>query len=150
MAAGSERFVPNDLFLDSRCNANTRGEHHRADRPEHGRQEHVSAAGGADRDHGADGLICSGACRAPWDCRPRLHAHWRKRQRGPRTLYIHGRDDGDGRDSAHGDGALLDPVRRSRARHFHLRRTGHRLGRRRVSACATCEPRLCLPRTISS
>ena len=57
LAAGSERFVPNELFLDAATS-----QHRGADRPEHGRQEHVSAAGGADRDHGADGIVCS---RAP-------------------------------------------------------------------------------------
>ena len=34
LAAGSERFVPNDLFLDASTT-----QHHGADRPEHGRQK---------------------------------------------------------------------------------------------------------------
>ena len=56
------RFIPNDLYL----NDSTRPDrhHHRA---QHGRQVHLSAAGRADRDPGADGLVRAGrigaACR---------------------------------------------------------------------------------------
>jgi DNA mismatch repair protein MutS len=111
-----ERALRPERSVSGRLHAQHRG----ADRSEHGRQEHLSAPGGANRDHGADGLVRPRASRAIGHCRPRLHPHWRKRQRGAWPFDIHGRDDGDGRDSAHGNGALLDPVRRSRTRHLHL------------------------------
>ena len=42
-----DRFVPNDLFLNS-----TTQRHHGADRPQHGRKIHLPATSGAHRDHG--------------------------------------------------------------------------------------------------
>ena len=65
LAAGSERFVPNDLFLNSHRKKRN-AEHHCADRTEHGRQEHLSAASGADRDHGADGLVSFRRALCAW------------------------------------------------------------------------------------
>ena len=49
------RFIPNDLYLER---ATEPDRHHH--RPEHGRQVHLPAAGGADRDPGADGLVRAG------------------------------------------------------------------------------------------
>ncbi len=56
------RFIPNDLYLNDR-DRSYRAHH----RPQHGRQIDLPAAGRADRDPGADGLVCAGrigaACR---------------------------------------------------------------------------------------
>ena len=58
--ADAGRFIPNDLYLNIRTEPDRR--HHR---PQHGRQIDVSAAGGADRDSGADGLA---SCRRSRRC----------------------------------------------------------------------------------
>ncbi len=103
--------------------------HHR---PQHGRQIYLSATGGADRADGADGIVRSGAFGAAGAGGSHLHPHRRVRQSGARPLHLHGRDDGDGGDPQHCDGALADPARRGRTRHRNLRRPGDRLGGHRV------------------
>ena len=60
MRRGNDRFVPNDLFL----NSSTHNIVLVLDWSEYGRQEHLSAAGGSDRDHGANGIVRSGTLGA--------------------------------------------------------------------------------------
>ncbi len=122
-----DRFVPNDLFLNATTHSDP--DHHR---PEHGRQVHLPAAGGADRADGADGLVRSRALGAAGSGGPHLHPHRRSRQPGARPLDLHGRDDGDRRDPQHRDAALAHPARRGRTRHRDLRWPGHRVGGHRV------------------
>ena len=101
MAGGSERFVPNDLYLN--------GTTHNImllTGPNMGGKSTYLAADGADRNSGADGIVCSGAVGTIEHCRPRVYAHWGERQSGARAVDVHGRDDGDGSDPAHGDGAV--------------------------------------------
>ena len=92
------RFIANDIYLS----ATEDGPEPAADyRPEHGRQEHLSAPGrdaGAD---GADGQLCSGGEPALRLGRSHLHAHRRQRQRGARPLHLYGGDDGDGHHPEH-------------------------------------------------
>ncbi len=91
--------------------------HHR---PQYGRQVHLSAAGGADCPDGADGIVRAGAVSALGTGGPHLHSHRRVRQSCSRALDLHGRDDGDRRDSEHRDGALAHPAGRSGPRHRDL------------------------------
>ena len=106
LAGGSERFVPNDLYLNA-----THPQHFAADWAQHGWQVDLPAADGADRDSGADGIVCSGKIGTDERGRSRVHAHWGERQPGAGPVDVHGRDDGDGGDSAYGDGAVVDSAR---------------------------------------
>ena len=91
MLAGE--FVPNDLELTGDA---PNPDHHR---PQHGRQIDLSAAGGADRAHGADRQLRARP-RRPSGSRSRLHAGRRQRQSAPRRVHLHGRDERDGADPA--------------------------------------------------
>ena len=51
---------------------------------------------------------------------PHLHPHRRQRQSGPRTLHLHGGDDGDRRHPQHRYSALAGPAGRSGTRNRHL------------------------------
>ncbi len=82
--------------------------HHRA---EHGRQVHLSQAGGAHCRDGADGLLRARRVGAAAGARPRVHPHRRVGQPGARPLDLHGGDDRDGRHPQHGDGAQPDCAR---------------------------------------
>ena len=83
LSGGSERFVPNDLFLNSTTHTvlvltgpNMGG------KSTYLRQ---AALGG---DSGADGIVRSGAFRPPWHRRPRVHPHWGERQSGARPIDL--------------------------------------------------------------
>ena len=125
-----DRFVPNDLFLNSTTNAilvltgpNMGG------KSTYLRQAALTVI-----------LAQMGSFVPARSARlgtggSRLHPHRRQRQPGPRTFHVHGRDDGDRRHPAHRHSAVADPARRSRPRHLHLRRPGHRLGGGRIHSC---------------
>jgi len=63
-------------------------------------------AGGADRGHGADGSFVP-ARSVRMSIVDRVFTRIGASDNVPESLDVHGRDDGDGCDSAHGDGALL-------------------------------------------
>ena len=64
-------------------------------RPQHGRQEHLSAAERADRDPGADRLLRAGRRGAHRRGRPAVQPGRRRRRSGARPLDLHGRDGRD-------------------------------------------------------
>ena len=106
------RFIANDLYLCARDESAPKSESAAArrhaepaagDRAEHGRQEHVSAAGGDAGADGADGQLCAGGEHAVRAGRSDLYAHRRQRQCGAGAVDLHGGDDGDGDDSEYGD-----------------------------------------------
>ena len=103
-------------------------------RPEHGGEEHDPATDRPDRADGADGQLRPGFAGTDRDRRPRVHARRRERQPRARAKHFHGGDVGDERHPAHGDGAEPRPARRNRARHQHVGRREHRVGRERAPA----------------
>ena len=122
-------------------------DHHRA---EHGRQVHVPAAGGADRDPGADGVVRAGGIGRAADDRPHLHAHRRVRQPGARALDVHGGDDRDGGDSEYRDARAASSCW-TRSAAARRRTTGWRWRGRWWSTCTRRRaPRRCSRRTITN
>ena len=123
-------------FVVSRCLAGReRGAFDPADDgAEHGRQEHVSAHGGAAGGDGAVRVFCAGGADAGGAGRPHLHAHRGKRQRGARSVDVHGRDDRDGGDPQHGHVAVAGAAGRDGARDGDLRRVEPGVGDGRASA----------------
>ena len=81
-------FVPNDTFMGEKEEPG--GHHHR---PQHGRQIHLHAPGGAHRPHGADGQLCSGQIRPHRRGGSNLHPHRRQRRPLRRPVHLHGGDD---------------------------------------------------------
>ena len=118
-----------------------RGPHLARHRPQHGRQEHLSAAERADRDPGADGLLRAGALGADRHRRPAVQPGRRRRRSGARPLDLHGRDGRDRGDPEPGGAAQLCHPRRDRPRHRDLRRPVDRLGGARASARGQPLPR---------
>jgi len=128
--AGGERFVPNDLYLNSTTHTilvltgplpELDDPHDsRADGSEHGWQVDLFAAGGVGRDSGADGVVRAGTSGEAGVGGSRLHAHWSQRQPGARPVDVHGRDDGDCGDPAHGNVTVANSFGRGRARHGDL------------------------------
>ena len=119
-------------------------------RPQHGRQEHLHAPGGADRAAGVDRLVRAGRClRAGADrCDP--HPHRRRRRPGQCAIDLHARDDRGGGHRACGHRALAGADGRDRPRHVHLRRPGAGLGHRHASCTTATARSRCSPRTTSS
>jgi len=88
--------------------------HHSASyRAEHGRQVDLLAADGVDRDSRADGIVRAGPLGAAERGRSRFYPHRRQRQSCAWTIDLHGRDDRNRSDFAHGNSALADIARRS-------------------------------------
>jgi DNA mismatch repair protein MutS len=75
-----KRFVPNDLYLNSSTT-----QFWCLTGPNMGGKSTVLAASRADRDHGADGLVCAGAARQTGDC-DRVFTRM-----GPATIWRRGR-----------------------------------------------------------
>ena len=151
------RFIANDLYLCAHHDSAPKSEGAQAPPslllvtgPEHGRQEHLSAAGGDAGADGADGQFCSGGEPALRIGRPHLYAHRRQRQRGARPVDVHGRDDGDGDDSEYGDKALADSARRDGPRNGDLRRAVAGVGDGGISCTPKSARGRCSPRTITS
>ena len=88
--------------LPARCTHAHAGDH----RPEHGRQEHLHAPGGADRAAGLDGLVRARRClRARADrCDP--HPHRRRRRPRQCAVDLHAGDDRGGSHRACGHRTL--------------------------------------------
>ena len=131
----SEPFVPNDTALDGANDADH--DHHR---PEHGGQIHVHPPDGADRADGARRLVRPGRLGADRADGPHLHPRRRGGRDRPRPEHLHGRDDRDGEHPPQRDPPQPDHPRRGRARHQHVRRREHRLGRGRVHRAEPEEP----------
>ncbi len=98
-----ERFIPNDTHLDGDGHASN--DHHR---PEHGREIHLSAAGGADRADGADWQFRAGGSGEHRTRRPHLHAGGGLGRSGERSEHLYGGDDGDREHSSPRDAAQPD------------------------------------------
>src|SRR6266542_4247647 len=105
-----------------------------ADRPQHGGQVDVAAAGRALRRARADRLVCPLPPRTHRRRGPPVHARRRLGQSGTRPVDVHGRDERDERDPARRHRPQPRAARRDWARHVDLRRCGHRVGGHRVPA----------------
>ena len=114
------RFIANDVYLNAGETRICRAEPAAGDRPQHGRQEHLSTAGRDAGHPGADGKLRSGGESAAGFGGSRLHAHRRQRQRGAGPLYLHGRNDRNGDDPEYRDAPLADSTRRDGARNGNL------------------------------
>ena len=121
-----------------------RREHHDTDGAEHGGQEHLHAAGGADRADGAHGLLCTrGQCdhlRRGQD----IHARGRVGQFGVRPEHVHGGDERGGQHTQQRQRPrsllILDEIR---PRHQHAGRAVHRVVGGGIHQRPTSGPRRC-------
>ncbi len=89
-----------------------------ADRPQHGRQEHLPAPERADRRAGAGRQLRAGGARPDRRGRPAVQPRRRRRRPGPRPLDLHGRDGRDRGDPAPGGAGslvMLDEIGRGTA-----------------------------------
>ena len=114
LARSSQSFVANDCDLGPDALAVA------ADRPEHGRQEHLPAPERADRDHGPARQLRARGAGAYRRGRPAVLARGRRRRPRTRALDLHGRD---GRDRGHPQSRRPAQPRdpgRDRPRHGHL------------------------------
>ena len=111
------KFVPNDPLAAREAGLDS-ADH----RPEHGGQEHLHPPGGVADGDGADRELRAGPAGNDRRGRPHFCPHRRQRRTDPRPEHVHGRDDRDGADREHGDGAEPGGPRRDRPRHEHLRR----------------------------
>ncbi len=98
-----DRFVPNDLFLNSTTNAIMV-----LTGPNMGGKSTYLQASRAHRDHGAGRIIRARAFGPPGTGGSRVHPHRRQRQPGPRPLHFHDRDDGNRRHPAHRNSAVFN------------------------------------------
>ena len=120
-------FVPNDVHLD--------GSRHQLvilTGPEHGRQVHLPAAGGAALRARADRIVRAGARGQGRADRSAVRARRRVRQHRARPVHLHGGDAGDRAHPERRDLAQPRGARRDRARHRDLRRLEHCVGGGRV------------------
>ena len=104
--ASSERFVPNDLYLNSTTHTVLV-----LTGPNMGGKSTYLRQAALDRDSGADGIVCSGTLGSAGDRRPRIHPHWRERQSGARTVDVYGGDDRDCGHSEYRDAAVAGAAR---------------------------------------
>ena len=84
---GGGAFIPNHCRLDAKT------KHARHHRPQHGRQEHLHAPGGADRAAGGDGFLRAGQRLPAGPDGRHPHPHRRRRRPGQCAEHLHGRDD---------------------------------------------------------
>ncbi len=103
MAGGSERFVPNDLYL----NATTHTILLLTGPNMGGKSTYLRQTALIVILAQMGSFVPARSARLGVD-RPRLHSHRRQRQSGPRSLHLHGRDDGNRGDPAYGNAAFLD------------------------------------------
>ena len=106
MAGGSERFVPNDLYLNgSTHNILLLTGPNMGGKSTYLRQTALIVI------LAQMGSFVPARVGAAERGGSRVHAHWGERQSGARALDVHGGDDGDGGDSAYGDGAVVNFAR---------------------------------------